>query len=95
LDKRKVEEGFFKGLMMASILIVVSSLMVIIITTIIKGAPVLSVEMITQTPKGGYYIGKGGRYIECNNWILVFSWWCYHYSFFDQHRNSDVPAKRI
>jgi len=60
LDKRKVEENFFKGMMIASTLIVVGSLLAVLIVVLLKGAPALSLSMLTQTPKGGYYLGKEG-----------------------------------
>jgi len=68
VDKRKlvrlrlpqVEENIFKGLMIFSTLIVVSSLVLILATIFIKGFPALNLDMITKTPKGGYYLGKEG-----------------------------------
>jgi len=55
-----MEETLFKGLMVTSISIVVGSLLAVIIAVILKGLPALSLSMITQTPKGGYYLGKEG-----------------------------------
>lgn len=60
MDKRKLEENFFKGLMMASTFIVVGSLFAVFAAVVWKGAPALNLSMITQTPKGGYYLGKEG-----------------------------------
>jgi phosphate transport system permease protein len=60
LDKRKLEERFFKVLMIAATFIVVGSLFALFVVVILKGAPALSLSMITETPKGGYYLGKGG-----------------------------------
>ena len=60
MDKRKVEENFFKILMMASTFIVVGSLFAVFAVVVWKGAPALNLSMITQTPKGGYYLGKEG-----------------------------------
>jgi phosphate transport system permease protein len=56
----QVEEGFFKLLMLLSFLVVATSLGLILMTVIIKGLPSLNLAMITQTPKGGYYLGKEG-----------------------------------
>ncbi|MBU4252788.1 MAG: phosphate ABC transporter permease PstA [Candidatus Omnitrophica bacterium] len=56
----QVEENIFKGLMIFSTLIVVSSLVLILATIFIKGFPALNLDMITKTPKGGYYLGKEG-----------------------------------
>jgi len=60
VDKRKIEEHIFKGLMVFSAFIVVSSLILILFTIFIKGFPALNLDMITKTPKGGYYLGKEG-----------------------------------
>jgi phosphate transport system permease protein len=60
LDKRKLEENFFKVLMMASTLIILGGLVSVLTIVILRGAPALSISMITQTPKGGYYLGKEG-----------------------------------
>jgi phosphate transport system permease protein len=60
LDKRKLEASFFKVLMLLSTAMVVGSLVAVFAVVILKGAPSLSIEMLTQTPKGGYYLGKGG-----------------------------------
>jgi len=59
-NRRRWEEGFFRFLMYASTLIVVGSLLLILVTIIWKGLPSLSLSMITQVPKGGYYLGKEG-----------------------------------
>jgi phosphate transport system permease protein len=58
--KAKFEEGFFKLLMIGSMVIVLSSLLLIIGSVIWKGFPALDIAMVTQTPKGGYYLGKEG-----------------------------------
>jgi len=60
LNKRKLEEAFFKGLMLLSTSIVVGSLLAVFAVVILNGAPALSISMLTQTPKGGYYLGKEG-----------------------------------
>ena len=60
MDKRKLEESFFKVLMVASTLIVVGSLLAVIGVVVLKGLPALNLSMITQTPTGGYYLGKEG-----------------------------------
>ncbi|GAB4300003.1 MAG: phosphate ABC transporter permease PstA [Marinilabiliales bacterium] len=61
--KRKMrnwEEKFFYCLMMASVLLISFILITIIYSIVKKGLPSLSWEMISQTPKGGYYFGKEG-----------------------------------
>lgn len=55
-----LEEKLFKFLMIASLSIVVGSLLIVIAVVLWNGAPSLTLEMITQTPKGGYYLGKEG-----------------------------------
>ena len=60
MDKRKIEEYIFKALMLIAVLIVLGSLIFILATILVKGLPTLSLEMITKTPRGGYYMGKGG-----------------------------------
>lgn len=54
------EEKFFKFLMIFSLIFVVSLLISVIIAVLIKGLPSLSWQMISQSPVGGYYMGKGG-----------------------------------
>ncbi len=58
--KRKAEESVARCLMTASTILVVGSLLVIIGTVIIKSLPALRLSMLTQTPKGGYYLGREG-----------------------------------
>jgi len=60
MKKRHIEEGIFKALMMLSFALVVGSLGFILVTIVVKGLPALNLAMLTQTPKGGYYLGKEG-----------------------------------
>lgn len=60
IDKRKFEEKFFQVLMIISTFIILSSLVLIVLTIIIRGLPAMSLSMVTQAPKGGYYLGKEG-----------------------------------
>lgn len=60
MDKRKIEEYIFKAFMLGAVFIVVGSLFFILATILVKGLPTLSWEMLTKTPQGGYYMGKGG-----------------------------------
>ncbi len=57
---RRLEEALFKGLMMASITLVLSILAGIILVIVLRGASSLSLSMLIEIPKGGYYLGKGG-----------------------------------
>ena len=58
--KRKVKEFAITSLMVLSTMLVIGSLLLLIGTVIIRGLPALDLAMITQIPKGGYYIGKEG-----------------------------------
>ncbi len=60
MNKHKIEEAIFKILMLASMVIVLGSLILILGTVIWRGLPALNLAMLTQTPKGGYYLGKEG-----------------------------------
>jgi phosphate transport system permease protein len=60
MDRRRLEESIFKALMVISTFIIVASLASIMFTVFFKGLPSLNLSMIFQTPKGGYYLGKGG-----------------------------------
>ncbi|MEN6300088.1 MAG: phosphate ABC transporter permease PstA [Anaerolineaceae bacterium] len=60
MNRRRFEENFFKTIMIISFLLVVGSLCFILFTVIVKGLPALNWAMLTQTPKGGYYLGKEG-----------------------------------
>jgi len=60
VDKRKIEEKFFKGLMILSLLLIFSCLGLILVTITVKGLPALDWAMLTQIPRGGYYLGKEG-----------------------------------
>ncbi|MBU7016232.1 MAG: phosphate ABC transporter permease PstA [Theionarchaea archaeon] len=55
-----IEEKFFKMLMIFSLLLILGSLCAVIAVILFKGAGALTLSMITQTPKGGYYLGKEG-----------------------------------
>ena len=53
-------EGFFKVLMIGSAAVVLGSLVLILATVVWKGIAALDLAMLTQVPKGGYYLGKEG-----------------------------------
>ena len=59
-QRRHFVESLVKGLMRVSFAIVAGSLGLILWTVIWRGAPALSWEMLSQTPQGGYYLGKEG-----------------------------------
>jgi phosphate transport system permease protein len=60
MSRRKLEENFFKVLMIGSAATVLGSLILILGTVVWRGLPALNLAMLTQTPKGGYYLGKEG-----------------------------------
>ncbi len=57
---RHLEETFMKIIMLASFLVVALSLGSILLTVVVKGLPAVNLAMLTQTPKGGYYLGREG-----------------------------------
>ena len=57
---RLLEERLFKVLMLSSLTMVVGSLFAVVAVVVLNGAPALTPSMLTQTPKGGYYLGKEG-----------------------------------
>jgi phosphate transport system permease protein len=59
-QKALLEEAFIKVLMGLSMGIVLGSLILILGSVIWQGLPALNLSMLTQTPKGGYYLGKEG-----------------------------------
>lgn len=57
---RLIEERVFKFLMRISTLLIVGGLLSIVVVVFVKGAPSLTVQMLTQTSNGGYYLGEQG-----------------------------------
>ena len=60
MKKAHLEETFFKLLMILSTALVAGSLGFILLIVLFKGLPALNLDMLIQTPKGGYYLGKEG-----------------------------------
>jgi len=60
MNRRKLEEAIILALMLLSVGLVLGSLGFILFTVVAKGLPALSLAMLTQTSKGGYYLGKEG-----------------------------------
>lgn len=58
--KARVEESVYLVLMVSSVAIILGVLLLILATVIWRGLPALNIAMLTQTPKGGYYLGKEG-----------------------------------
>jgi phosphate transport system permease protein len=59
-NRRHIEERVLKSLMILSCLALAGCLGAILLTVIAKGLPGMSWAMLTQTPKGGFYLGKEG-----------------------------------
>jgi len=57
---RRAVEAFFLLLMRASTILVLACLVIIVGTMFIKGIGAMSLEMITRTPAGGFYLGREG-----------------------------------
>lgn len=60
LERRRIVESVMKTLMYLAFVIVAGALGLILWTIIARGLPSLSWSMISQVPKGGYYMGKEG-----------------------------------
>ena len=60
MDWRTAEERLFLDLMYLSLTIVLGSLFLVFAIVVIKGLPALNLSMLTEVPKGGYYLGGGG-----------------------------------
>ncbi len=60
MKRRKLEELFFRSLMVLATIIVAGSFFLIVGTIFCKGAPYMNLDMLTKTPGGGFYIGKEG-----------------------------------
>ncbi len=59
-NSKYIEEKLFRVMMLFSTLTILTALALIIFSILQKGLPALSWEMISQTPKGGFYLGKEG-----------------------------------
>lgn len=60
ISKRLQKEKIAKLLMQLSGILITGSLFLILGTILYKGLPHMTWEMISQTPKGGFYLGKSG-----------------------------------
>ncbi len=59
-QRRHIVELFMKTIMRIALVIVAGALGLILWTIISRGLPALSWDMVSQVPKGGYYMGKEG-----------------------------------
>ena len=60
MNSRKFEETLAKGFMIGSLILVLGILAAIVLVIVLRGASSLILSMLTETPKGGYYLGQGG-----------------------------------
>jgi phosphate transport system permease protein len=60
MDRRRLEENVFRVLMIGATLTIISVLALIVAAVAVRGLPAMSLAMVTQTPGGGYYLGKEG-----------------------------------
>ena len=60
MKRKKLEQRFFKALMILATIVVTGSFFLIVGTVFYKGVPYMNWDMITKTPGGGFYIGKEG-----------------------------------
>jgi len=60
MARRNTEEAVFKCLMWAAMLSIFGVLLFIMAVIIAKGLPAINLAMVTQPPKGGFYLGKEG-----------------------------------
>lgn len=60
MNFKHTEEKIFKTLMVISLIFVVGLLVSVVFAVLFKGLPSLSWSMVSQSPIGGYYMGKGG-----------------------------------
>jgi len=59
-NARFIEEKICKLLMICSLCVIIAVLIAILAAIVIKGLPAINWAMISQPPKGGYYLGKEG-----------------------------------
>jgi len=64
INFKKTEEVFFRVLTFLSTCLIILILLLLIYGIFHKGLPSLSWEMLTSTPKGGFYFGKEGGIVN-------------------------------
>ena len=57
---RRLEERFFKGLMIFSSVLIMGMLLYILFIIVRRGLPALNWDMVSKIPSGGFYLGKEG-----------------------------------
>jgi phosphate transport system permease protein len=71
MNKKDLEEHFFKVLMSVSVLIVLGGILSVILTIFIKGISAISLAMLLESPHGGYYLGQGGGILNAITGSLI------------------------
>ena len=69
-----MEERIVKLLMLGSIGIVGFFVLSVLWTIFRRGFPVLSWEMVSQLPSGGFYLGGKGADSSMPSWAAFISW---------------------
>lgn len=64
MKKSIIEEKCVKGLMYASIALVVYFVASVVLSVFKRGIPLLSWEMVSSLPGGGFYMGGGGGFLN-------------------------------
>ncbi|MBR1788966.1 MAG: ABC transporter permease subunit [Bacteroidaceae bacterium] len=64
MKKSLIEEKIFKMLMYAAIALVIYFVASVVLSVFKRGLPLLSWEMVSQLPGGGFYIGGGGGFLN-------------------------------
>ena len=64
MKKSIIEEKFFKMLMYAAIALVMFFVASVVLSVFKRGLPLLSWEMVSQLPGGGFYMGGGGGFLN-------------------------------
>lgn len=81
MQKKYIEENIFKWLMRIAAFTIVGILILILSSILYKGIFHLSWQMVTETPKGGFYLGKeggilnaiiGSLYLALGSTVLAF-----------------------
>jgi phosphate transport system permease protein len=60
MGRQRLEEAVFKTLMILSLGLLAASLGWVLVMVLVRGLPALTLEMITQIPRGGFYLGGEG-----------------------------------
>jgi len=79
---KHLEERVFLVLMIAAMVIVSGSAVLILVTVAVKGLSALDLAMLTQVPKGGYYLGKEGGILNAITGSLALACGATFLSFF-------------